>query len=241
MLTLKPLKRKTLAEEVIATIKDLINTGKLKMGDKLPGERELAEQLCVSRACVREALRALSLIGVLTIKQGDGTYLNDTTSQFFSDILNNKISLILEKNDFIQLMEARKILESQLAKLAAQRANPEMIASLKESLERMRENFDDVEVFILEDVKFHVTLSEAAENEILYQTVSTVRELLLDVQRAVSKVAGLRPRSLEFHRQIYECIRDKKPDEAAKIMDEHLSDVEGTLRVYLEMENSKSI
>lgn len=230
---LKPLKRKTLAEEIIYSIKNLIAEGELKPGDKLPGERALAEQLRVSRACVREALRALSLTGVVTIKPGDGTYLNETASQFFTDMLNTKLNFIFERSDFLQLMEARKILESQLAKLAAQRATPDIIAGLEESVNRMRDYFDDVETFIKEDVNFHVTISEAAENEILYQTISTVRELLTDVQRAVSKVPGLRPRSLKYHQQIYECVRDRKPEEAARIMDEHIADVERTLEEYI--------
>ncbi|NSW92683.1 MAG: FadR family transcriptional regulator [Firmicutes bacterium] len=231
---LKPLKRKTLAEEIIHSIRELIANGELKPGDKLPGERELAEQLCVSRACVREALRALALAGVLSIRPGDGTYLNENTSQYFSDILNTKLNFMLETNDFVQLIEARKIIESQLAKLAAKRATQEMISILEDSVIKMEKYFDDLETFIREDVKFHVTISEAAENEILFQTLSTVRELLTDVQRAVSQIEGLRPRSLKYHKKIYECVRDRKFEEAARVMDEHISDVERTLWEYLE-------
>ncbi|MDI6601957.1 MAG: GntR family transcriptional regulator [Thermoanaerobacteraceae bacterium] len=173
----------------------MIVKGEIKPGEKLPGERELAEQLRVGRACVREALRALLLAGIISIKPGDGTYVNKVNSQFFNDLVNTKFGLLFQKDDFLQLMEARKILESQLAKLAAERAT-----------------------------------------DILFQTISMVRDLLTSYQRAVVKDIRLRSRSLEFHRKIYEYIRDHKPVEAAKTMDEHLVDVERALSNYFKAE-----
>lgn len=236
---LKPLVKRTLAEEIIISIKELIYTGKIKPGDKLPSERDMAEQLRVGRASVREALRALALTGILTIKPGDGTYLNENPSQIFSELLNSKLNLILQKNDFQQLMEARRILELQLVKLAAQRANPEIILTLEELVKQMESDYEDTELYIQEDVNFHLAISEAGGNYILFEAISTIRDLLTDAQRAMVKaVPSLIPRSLKQHRWIYECIRDNKPEEAARAMDEHMNTAQETLDEYLKLISS---
>lgn len=223
---LKPLKKRTLAEDIISSIKGLVDSKEIKPGDKLPGERELSEQLQVSRASVREALRALSFAGIISIKPGDGTYLNEGTGQSFTELLNRKLGMFIKKNDFLTLMEARRVLETQLAKFSAERATPDAIKILEENVNKMEKDFDDSEIFIDEDIKFHVTIAEAADNEILSLAMETVRELLLDVQKLVSETSEIRIRSLGYHKRILESIKKGDSEEAAKVMDEHLADVE---------------
>ncbi len=233
---LKPLKKRTLAEDIIGSIKQLVDSGELKSGDRLPGERELSDQLQVSRASVREALRALSFAGIISIKPGDGTYLNESAGYNFTELLNKKLGLFIRKNDYLILMEARRVLETQLARFSAERATPEIIASLEENVKKMAEDLDDPDIFVREDVKFHVTVSEAAENEILNLTMEAVRELLLDVQKLVAETPGLRPKSLRFHREILESIKKGDSEEAAKVMDEHLANVDECVRECLKDE-----
>jgi DNA-binding FadR family transcriptional regulator len=101
----------------------------------------------------------------------------------------------------------------------------------------MRDHFNDVEIFIKEDVKFHITISEAAGNKILYHAVSAVRDLLTNVQRAIVEISGLRNRSLKYHMQILEYIRANNAEKAAEVMDKHIADVEKAVKECI---NSKA-
>ncbi|MDI6600771.1 MAG: FadR/GntR family transcriptional regulator [Thermoanaerobacteraceae bacterium] len=233
---LKPLKKKTLAEEIIASIRDLVISGELKPGDKLPGERELAEQLCVSRASVREALRALSLAGIIVVKPGDGTYLNDDISRMFGGVFNSKLLFIVERNDALQLAEARKILEIELARLAAMRATIDNLKDIEHTLKAMEKHIGEPDYFIKQDVAFHVAVSEAAQNNILFEAINAIRDLMTEVQREIVVYPGLMEKSFGYHKRIYQAIKEGNTEEAAKAMSEHLAHVEAVTRELFPLE-----
>jgi GntR family transcriptional repressor for pyruvate dehydrogenase complex len=135
-LSFRPIKTKRIYEEIVEQLKELISKGELKHGQKLPAERELAESLGVSRASVREALTALEAIGILDIRPGEGTFIRETSvSTTFAPLT---MILEMEQNSISQLMEVRRVLETEIAALAVQRATEEDLARIEENLNRMK-------------------------------------------------------------------------------------------------------
>jgi len=235
---IKPIERSTLPDKIIEQIKNTIIEGRLQPGDKLPSERELAERFSVGRTTVREALKALSYAGIIK-KVREGTIVNRNISNFFIDSLTQM--LILKHLDFEDLFETRKILEVKLAGLAAQRATIEDIEMIGNILKEMSEkaNLNPYE-FITEDIKFHETIAETAQNRVLYEIFIAVRLLLRKAQEEVIKYPGIMKRSLKYHQQIFEAIKKQNVSKAKRAMFDHLDDVEKALTSLELLEIKKS-
>lgn len=233
-----PIKRLTLPDKIIEQIKNTIIEGSLKPGDKLPSERELAERFSVGRTTVREALKALSYTRVIK-KVREGTIVNRNISNFFIDSLTEM--LILKHLDFEDLFETRKILEVKLAGFAAQRATTEDIEIIEKILKEMNEkvNYDPYE-FVTEDIKFHESIAEAAQNRVLYEIFIAVRLLLRKAQEEVVKYPGIMKRSLKYHQQIFEAIKKQNVLKAERDMFAHINDVEKALMSLEVLEIKKS-
>jgi len=210
----------------------------LKPGDKLPPERELAERFAVGRTTIREALKALSYVGLIK-KAKEGTVVNRNISNFFIDSLTQM--LILKHLDFEDLFETRKILEVKLAGLAAQRATIEDIKVIENILKKMSEKANQNPYgFITEDLKFHESIAEAARNRVLYEIFITIRLLLRKAQEEVVKYPGIMKRSLKYHQQIFEAIKKQNVLKAERAMFAHIDDVEKALMSLEVLEIKKS-
>jgi len=235
---IKPIERLTLPDKVIEQIKNIIIEGKLQPGDKLPAERELAERFSVGRTTVREALKALSYVGIIK-KVREGTIVNRNISSFFIDSLTQM--LILKHLDFEDLFETRKILEVKLAALAARRATIEDIEMIEKILKEMSEkaNYNTHE-FVNADIRFHEAIAEAAQNRVLYEIFVAVRLLLRKAQEEVIKYPGIMKRSLKYHQQIFEAIKKQNVSKAERVMFDHLDDVEKALMSLEVLELKKS-
>jgi len=235
---IKPIERSTLPDKIIEQIKNIIIEGGLQPGDKLPSERELAERFSVGRTTVREALKALSYAGIIK-KVREGTIVNRNVSNFFIDSLTQM--LILKHLDFEDLFETRKILEVKLAGLAAQRATIEDIEMIGNILKAMSEkaNYNPYE-FITEDIKFHETIAETAQNRVLYEIFIAVRLLLRKAQEEVIRYPEIMKRSLKYHQQIFEAIKEQNVSKAKRAMFAHLDDVEKALTSLELLEIKKS-
>lgn len=181
--TFGPLTRSTMSEEICKKIIALINTGKLRPGVKLPSERELMEQFQVSRSPIREALRSLTLVGLLETIPGDGTYVSKNLAGGF---ISGKLvwSGLLAAPDVLELMEVREPLEIQAAGLAAAKATPESVAKLRDVVEIYRVKRGDLQDEVEVDLLFHKVIAEITENNILIQLMDTIRGLWEDyIQR----------------------------------------------------------
>ena len=233
-----PIKRLTLPDKIIEQIKNTIIEGSLKPGDILPSERELAERFSVGRTTVREALKALSYTRVIK-KVREGTIVNRNISNFFIDSLTEM--LILKHLDFEDLFETRKILEVKLAGLAAQRATIEDVEMIENILKKMSEkaNQNPYE-FVTEDIKFHESIAEAAQNRVLYEVFIAVRLLLKKAQEEVIKYPGITERSLKYHEKIFKAIKMQNVSKAERAMFDHLDDVEKALTNLEALEIKKS-
>jgi len=236
---IESIKRSNLPDKIIKQIKNIIIEGKLKPGDKLPPERELAERFAVGRrTTIREALKALSYVGLIK-RAKEGTVVNRNITNFFIDSLTQM--LILKHLDFEDLFETRKILEVKLAGLAAQRATIEDIEiignMLKEMSKKVKHNPYE---FVTEDIRFHEAIAEAAQNRVLYEIFIAVRSLLKKAQEEVIKYPGIMKRSLKYHQQIFESIKKQNVSKAERAMFDHLDDVEKTLMSLEVLELKKS-
>lgn len=241
-LSLKPIQRTTLPDVIVKQIiESLVSGGELKPGDRLLSERELAERLQVGRAAVREALRTLITLGVVR-RERDGVVVCDTQGDLLAEPL--RLALLVRQSSIHELFEARKVLEVDLAGLAAQRATEEDIALMQESLEEMRHYSGrrrDADRYVEADVAYHMAMANAAQNRVLYELFASVRELLFEVQAEAVKGEGITERSCGYHQMIIEAIKAQDVERARAVVLEHLNDVESVLcKIYVDLSALKA-
>jgi GntR family transcriptional repressor for pyruvate dehydrogenase complex len=227
----KPVKTRKIYEEVIEQIKQLIVVGELQPGDKLLSERELSEKLNVSRASIREAFSALEIMGIITIRPGEGSFVRQVS---FEGMLE-PLSFLLHVNvdDAMNLLEVRKMLEVEIAALAANRATPENIEEMRNALHRMVDEVNDGEVGDKADAEFHYAILKAAHNPILIKLMSAVSDLMNSTYRfsrqKIFMEGNMQKVLYDSHCSIFQAIEQKKPKLARKMMEKHLTMVEESL------------
>jgi len=205
---------------VVAQVRAAIERGELNPGDRLPPERELAQRLKVSRPTVRSGLRVLAGTGVVSIRQGAGTFITDGPPTLDSQPLDFLAAL----HGFTgrQLFEARFVLEVALAGLAAQRGDADALVVLSDETTAMFASLDDPEAFLSHDVRFHRAIGVAADNPVLASMLEMVTSLFDQVrQQMVQRGLDLKV-AAEEHRAIYRAIRTHDPDRAKRAMIDHL-------------------
>jgi GntR family transcriptional regulator, transcriptional repressor for pyruvate dehydrogenase complex len=210
-------------DQVVAFVRDLIESGRLRPGDRLPAERDLATLVGVSRPTVRMGLHALAAMGCVQSRHGSGTYITDGPPLLGSESL----SLLAALHGFTreQMYEARRILEVGAAGLAAECATPDQIASLAEEVAGLFSAMDDPQRFLIHDIDFHRRVAAASGNPIIAAVVEMVSALYYERRRETAAQASdldLRD-AAESHREIYQAIRARNPDAARRAMNEHLT------------------
>ena len=216
----RPEKNGLTAEQVVIQVRDMIREGKLRPGDRLPPERDLAKRLGISRASLRHGLRFLAAIGVLTSRHGSGTYIADGPPALDSEPLR----MLAELHRFTpdEMFEARKLLEVGLAGLAAKNATDEHLATMAEEVAEMYATLSDPQEYLVHDIRFHRAVAAASANQILAALMNMVSTAMYERRRATVERATDLMESAEFHRKIYRLIRARKPEEARAAMSEHL-------------------
>lgn len=209
------------AELVVAHVRDLIDRGSLKPGDRLPAERELAVRVGVSRPSVRAGLRALAAMGVVQSRHGAGTFIRGGPPMLGSEPLSFLAALHGFTRDAI--FEARRVLEVGVAGLAAERATGDQLASISEELTGMYASMDDPQTFLVHDIRFHRAVAVASGNPILASVVEMVSGIFYEQRRKTAEHASDLKESADLHRAIYNALRQREPDRARRAMDEHLS------------------
>lgn len=226
------LKRNYLSDEVIRAIQGQIFEGILKQGERLPSEKEMCELFNVGRSTLREAIKALVTAGLLE-KKKDGTYVKNTYDFVFNSPFDPK--LILKHINHKDLLEARRIMETQIVALSAERATEEDLVNMESILKKMEQTDQN---FIKEDIDFHVVIAESSYNKVLINQIKTIRNLLLELQADFLKLAEI-PQCHKHHSMIYEAIYNRNPVEAQKFMAEHLDDVERALNEVAKLDFNK--
>jgi len=221
-------KKNVLPEQISARLLSLIQERQLRPGDKLPPERELAAMMAVSRPSLREALRALALMNIIEIRQGDGTYITSLEPSLLVEHLDFVFSL--DDSTFLELLEARKILEAGTVALAAQRITDDEIAGLGASLAKSVESVEDHQAFLQADLELHERIAEAARNPVLTRFMAVISQLGIASRRRTVEIPGVPEQVLEDHRAIVMALKAGDPEAARQAMLQHLNNVEQYLR-----------
>ncbi len=219
-------------KEITSRLLDMIREKALRPGDQLPPERELAAMMGVSRPSLREALRALALMNVLDIRQGSGTYVSSLDTELLIEHLDFVYSL--DDSTFLELFEARKVLEAGIVALAAQRITEKQLDALQEIVTRSTKNINDLEAFLQNDRELHESIMLVADNPILTRFMVSLSKLGVASRSRTVRIPGVAEQTIEDHQSIVAALRNRDPERAKTAMLVHLSNVERRLRETLE-------
>lgn len=227
-----PIHSGRLYEQIVAQIEERILNGELRPGDKLPAERELAEQFGVSRTAIREAMKALSHSGMVVIQPGRGTFVTDISSKVVRHSFDMLVR-VSNETGVKDLIEIREILEPEIAALAAVRAGSEDIESMEEAVRAMDLAMDDPETFIEADLDFHLALAQGSDNVLIPALIDTLVELLREHRKRAASVKGGLERGQPHHKIILDAIKINDANAARESMRAHLEQVRKEIETTL--------
>jgi GntR family transcriptional repressor for pyruvate dehydrogenase complex len=226
--TFGTLEKDVLPDKIVDRLLTLIKEKQLNPGDRLPAERELAAAMGVSRPSLREALRTLSIMKVIEIRQGSGAYVTALEPRQLVEHLD--FVFALDDSTFLQLFDARKILEVGIAALAARSISDEEITRLEDCLAESIQAAHDPQAFLQADIKLHSLITDAAHNPILSRIMASLNQLGLASRRRTADLPGVIAQSIEDHRHIVNALKSRNPDLVRQMMLQHLDHVEQKLK-----------
>ncbi|HEY0752352.1 MAG TPA: FadR/GntR family transcriptional regulator [Ktedonobacteraceae bacterium] len=219
--------KNALSESIVSKLLALLKARKLQPGDRLPSEREMAEQLHVSRPSLREALRALSIMHVVEIRQGSGTYISSLEPKRLVEHLD--FVFALADSTYLSLFEARQVVEVGICGLAAQRITDEEITRLEHCLEKSQLGLTNVELYFQADLELHEIITEAAASPILSRIMASISHLSLASRTRTAVLPGIAHQVIEDHRAIIQALKQRDAEAARQAMYHHLIHVEQRL------------
>ena len=224
--TVKPefeaIRRKKVYEEVARRLEQLISE-RMKPGDMLPPERELAESFGVSRSSIRDAIRRLELVGMVEPRQGSGTIVRELSA----DALINPLTTVLvqKRKLVVELLDVRKMLEPPLAARAATHAAAADVAEMEDILVRQGEKLRQGDAAIEEDNEFHYAIAMASDNSVVLKVLDVLMDLLRETRERALQVEGRPQKSIAGHRRILTAIKRHDPVAAELAMRRHIEEV----------------
>jgi GntR family transcriptional repressor for pyruvate dehydrogenase complex len=223
----------SVTDEAIEKIKDMIVSGELGPGDRLPREPDLAQRLGLSRSSLREAVRALSLVRILDVRQGDGTYVTSLDPSLLLDALTFVVDLHQDRS-VLDLLEARRLLEGEAASLAAQRREEDHLDEMRRLLDEMRA-CSRVEDLVENDIAFHRAITAAAGNPVVAKLLDSLSGPTTRARlwRGITQ-GGAIDRTMAEHTAICDAIENRRPELARAWMIAHVAAVEAWLEQALE-------
>jgi len=221
---IEPVKSTRIYEEIVRQVKQLIADGKLKSGDRLPPERDLAEKFMVSRTSVREALRSLQSRGLIDIRAGEGAFVKDISVETLIEPL--ALVILPHREAVKELFEARRLLEPAIAALAARRATRDEIAEMDRILEEQHKEVAQGRTGVAQDTALHSAIANSAHNRAITRIVSALMDLLSQSREESLLTPGRPTRSHQDHRRILEAIQRRDEVAAHRAMLDHLIAVE---------------
>ena len=209
------------AEQVVAHVRGLIEKGALRPGDRLASERELVRDIGVSRPSVRAGLRSLAAMGVVTTRQGAGTFITAGPPA----LVNEPLGLLAALHGITRegLFEARRVLEVSASGLAAERATGDQLAAMSDEITGMYTSLEDPQTFLRHDVRFHRAVAAGSNNLVLSALIEMVASLHYEQRRVtVERARNELRENADIHRRIYQAVRSRDAEAARVAMDEHL-------------------
>lgn len=224
------IQRDLLYEQVASQIEKLIASEALRVNDRLPSERVLAERLGVSRPVVREAIRVLSSRGLVEVLPGSGTYIRGFTAEVASKSFKHYLKFKDHLSTFEKLHEIRCTLEVEIAGFAAERATEEDIQCLEAALKGQEIHSENQDEFTSYDLQFHAALAAATYNELYEMMLAPISDLLLEFRQAAYRFnkEGAVTGALLHHQNLLEKIKQKDSEGARQVMRAHLKQAEDT-------------
>jgi GntR family transcriptional repressor for pyruvate dehydrogenase complex len=228
---LEPIHRETVMDMVARRIEQLVRKGDLKAGDRLPPEPKLARMLRVSRGSLREALKGLMYLGLIKSRAGDGTYIQSSLSR----VLNQHFQwmILLNEVKYLEIYELRKIIEPDVAALAAKRATRADLERLKVALEGMAEGRGNAELFHAFDIQFHDAFAQASGNAAIQTTMRMLYHATSEARKAVLPFIDNWDKHWRRHERVYMLVRDHKPQLARKAVLDDLQYAESLLHKHI--------
>jgi len=223
-LVIRQVRKTRVYHEIVEQIKELIAAGRIKPGDRLPPERELAELFKASRNSVRDAIRVLEQMGLIESRQGDGTYVRGVSADELTEPL--ALMLLQSRQQMRELWEVRRILEPAIAELAAARISDEELGELEAILQAQRLKVEAGYTALDEDTAFHYGIARAAQNTVVLRTLDTLVDLLRQSRERSLQQRDRPAYSLAGHLRILAALRRRDPAAARSEMLRHLQDIE---------------
>jgi GntR family transcriptional regulator, transcriptional repressor for pyruvate dehydrogenase complex len=233
----KKIKPKKIYEEVAEAIYEMIRTGQVKPGQRLDSVQQLAENFQVGRSAIREALTSLRAMGLVEMKQGEGTYIKEFETDQITFPLSTAI--LMNKEDIAQLLEVRKIIEIGTAAAAAKKRTSHHLEMMEKALEEMKTAQGNETLGEKADLEFHLALADAAQNSLLLSLMNHVSGLMGETMKETRRVwlfskQTTVERLYEEHKEIYEAIKEQDEEKARKLMLVHLENVEAILQKFFQ-------
>jgi len=228
---LEPIQRETVMDMVARRIEQLVRSGDLKEGDRLPPEPQLAEMLHVSRGSLREALKGLVYLGLIRSRAGDGTYIQSSLSR----VLNQHFQwmILLNEVKHLEIYELRKIIEPDVAALAAKRATQADLHRLEIALDGMAHARGNPERFQAFDIQFHDAFAQASGNAAIQTTMRMLYHATSEARKAVLPFIDNWDKHWRRHERVFVLIRDHKPELARKAVLQDLLYAESLLHKHI--------
>lgn len=218
-----PIKNTKVYEQVIIQIKDMIAKGILRKGDKLPSERELVDKLGVSRTSIREALRALEIIGLVESRQGEGNFIRDNFENSLFEPLS--VMFMLQKSSTLEIHQVRVMIETETASLAAKNIRDKDIEVLQGFIDKLKNSKDELERSI-SDKNFHYKIAECSGNFLINNILRSVSSLMdafiVNARMVIVNESKARELLVEQHEDILQALIDRDSEGAVKAMRKHL-------------------
>ena len=208
------------SKNIIDQLLEAISVGHFNPGENLPSERILAEQFKVSRPVLREAISALSFLGIIQRKQGKGNLIANNLNR---SILNNsfKYMIIFKEKEIEDLLEARKTIECKLVRLASIERNISFLRKMEKLISEISKCKETDLRRVQLDLKFHFTIGEAAKNSVLHNLQIAIADRVMEIMKVGVYLYPLANTVLE-HKMIYEAIKDSNPERAEEQMGRHI-------------------
>ena len=216
----RPIHKSSISDDIVQQIMNQISTGALQPGQRLPSERDLCKSFNTGRSSLREALRCLSIMGVLTARVGEGTSVAIDGGKFLETVMEWRF--ITVKYDIKNLMELRIAIEGLAVASSAERATEEDIKGLENLIAGMETAVGDPKRFGTLDLEFHLSIARSSQNHVIFDLVSLIRGQLARPLATVLVLPQARPRSVEEHQAILNAVKRRNPGAARKAMQAHL-------------------
>jgi len=209
-------------EQIVENVIDLVRKRSLKVGDKLPSERQLCELTGVSRPVLREALKALQMMNIIDIRQGSGAFVKSLEPEDITEHLD--IVFHLDSSLYRDLYEARRVLESAIAGMAASKIDDDELEEIGNICTAAQTADEDA--FLELDLKLHEMIMKASGNRVIPVFMQTINRLSRLLRKQSNAKVNIRKQSIRDHEMIVDALRKRSPEDASRAMENHIANVE---------------